>query len=36
LLNAPLERLPDCGHVPYVESPERFTHVLDAFLPGAA
>ena len=36
LLGAPLERLPECGHVPYVEAPERFTRVLDAFLPGAA
>ncbi|HEV8195806.1 MAG TPA: alpha/beta fold hydrolase [Gemmatimonadales bacterium] len=34
LLGAPLERIPDCGHVPYVEAPEQFTRVLDAFLPG--
>jgi len=34
LLGAPLERIPECGHVPYVEAPERFTRVLDAFLPG--
>jgi len=33
LLGAPLERIPDCGHVPYVEAPEQFTRVLDAFLP---
>jgi pimeloyl-ACP methyl ester carboxylesterase len=36
LLGAPLERIPECGHVPYVEAPERFTGVLDAFFPGAA
>jgi len=35
LLGAPLERIPACGHVPYVEAPEKFTGVLDAFLPGA-
>jgi proline iminopeptidase len=34
LLGTPLERIPDCGHVPYVEAPEQFTRVLDAFLPG--
>jgi pimeloyl-ACP methyl ester carboxylesterase len=33
LLHAPLVRLPECGHVPYVESPERFTEALDRFLP---
>ena len=36
LLGAPLERIPECGHVPYVEAPETFTRVLDEFLPGAA
>lgn len=34
LLGAPLERIPECGHVPYVEAPEHFTRALDAFLPG--
>jgi pimeloyl-ACP methyl ester carboxylesterase len=34
-LGAPLERIPACGHVPYVEAPETFTRVLDAFLPKA-
>jgi proline iminopeptidase len=33
LLHAPLCRIPECGHVPYVESPERFTEALDRFLP---
>ena len=32
-LHAPLERLPGCGHVPYVEAPEQFTRLLDGFLP---
>ncbi len=32
-LRAPLHRLPACGHVPYVEAPEEFTRLLDAFLP---
>jgi len=32
-LKAPLERIPECGHVPYVEAPERFTRALDGFLP---
>jgi proline iminopeptidase len=36
LLRVRLERIPDCGHVPYVEAPERFTRVLDAFLPRSA
>ncbi|HEU5218576.1 MAG TPA: alpha/beta fold hydrolase, partial [Gemmatimonadales bacterium] len=36
LLGARLERVPACGHVPYVEAPEQFTRVLDAFLPGSA
>ena len=34
-LRARLERIPDCGHVPYVEAPEAFTHILDGFLPKA-
>lgn len=34
-LGAPLERLPRCGHVPYVEAPEAFTRLLDGFLPKA-
>lgn len=33
LLGAPLVRLADCGHVPYVEQPERFVAALDPFLP---
>jgi proline iminopeptidase len=33
LLRAPLHRIPDCGHVPYVEAPEAFTRILDGFLP---
>lgn len=32
-LQAPLHRLPACGHVPYVEAVEEFTRLLDAFLP---
>ncbi|MGQ0703443.1 MAG: alpha/beta fold hydrolase [Gemmatimonadales bacterium] len=36
LLGAPLHRLPDCGHVPYVEAPEAFTRILDSFLPRTA
>ena len=35
-LHAPLFRIPDCGHVPYVEAPERFTELLDGFLPREA
>jgi proline iminopeptidase len=35
LLEAPLHRIPDCGHVPYVEAPELFTSVLHGFLPFA-
>jgi proline iminopeptidase len=35
LLGAPLERIPACGHVPYVEAPETFTRVLDDFFPRA-
>jgi pimeloyl-ACP methyl ester carboxylesterase len=35
LLGASLERIPECGHVPFVEAPEKFTGVLDPFLPGA-
>ena len=34
-LAAPLHVLPDCGHVPYVEAPDRFVELLDPFLPGA-
>ncbi len=33
LLRAPLVRIPDCGHVPYVEAPDAFTRALDHFLP---
>ncbi len=33
LLHAPLVRIPDCGHVPYVEAPDRFVAALDPFLP---
>ena len=33
LLQARLDRLPHCGHVPYVEAPEAFTGLLDGFLP---
>ena len=33
LLRAPLHRVPQCGHVPYVEAPEVFTRTLDPFLP---
>jgi pimeloyl-ACP methyl ester carboxylesterase len=36
LLRARLVSLPQCGHVPYVESPERFTRALDDFLPREA
>ena len=35
-LGAPLERIPACGHVPYVEAPDRFATALHAFLTGAA
>ncbi|MDZ4674757.1 MAG: alpha/beta fold hydrolase [Gemmatimonadota bacterium] len=34
LLNAECHLLADCGHVPYVEAPEAFVRILDAFLPG--
>lgn len=34
-LRAPLERIPACGHVPYVEAPAAFTRLLDRFLPRA-
>lgn len=34
-LGAPLHVLPACGHVPYVEAADRFTALLDAFLPAA-
>lgn len=33
LLQAPLVRIPDCGHVPYVEAPDQFVAALDPFLP---
>ena len=36
LLRARFVSLPDCGHVPYVESPELFTRTLDDFLPREA
>lgn len=32
-LGAPFHLLPDCGHVPQVEALERFTELLDGFLP---
>jgi proline iminopeptidase len=32
-LGAPFHLLPDCGHVPQVEAVERFTGLLDGFLP---
>jgi proline iminopeptidase len=32
-LRADLIRIPECGHVPYVEAPEQFTAALDRFLP---
>jgi len=35
LLDAPLVPIPDCGHVPYVEAPDRFAAALDPFLPRA-
>ena len=33
LLRAPLRRIVACGHVPYVEAPDRFVAALDPFLP---
>lgn len=33
LLRAPLHRVPQCGHVPYVEAPDAFSGILDRFLP---
>lgn len=36
LLRARFVILPECGHVPYVESPELFTRALDGFLPREA
>ena len=36
LLRARFVVLPECGHVPYVESPELFTRALDDFLPREA
>ena len=35
LLRAPLVRIPECGHVPYVEQPDHFVAALDPFLPSA-
>jgi proline iminopeptidase len=35
ILGVPLQRIPACGHVPYVEAPEAFTRLLDGFLPRA-
>lgn len=32
-LGADMVRIPECGHVPYVEDPDRFTAALDGFLP---
>ena len=32
-LDAPLEIIPECGHVPYVEAPDAFHALLDTFLP---
>ena len=32
-LEVPLQQIPECGHVPYVEAPEAFTLLLDGFLP---
>ena len=34
LSGARLEVLPGCGHVPYVEAPERFFSILRGFLGG--
>ncbi|MEZ4455925.1 MAG: alpha/beta fold hydrolase [Gemmatimonadales bacterium] len=33
LLHARFVRIPDCGHVPYVEAPDAFVAALDPFLP---
>jgi pimeloyl-ACP methyl ester carboxylesterase len=33
LLRARLVRIPECGHVPYVEAPDVFAAELNAFLP---
>ncbi len=32
-LGAAFHPVPDCGHVPYVEAPDAFHRVMDAFLP---
>lgn len=32
LLGAEFQRLPHCGHVPYVEAPEDFVRLMDGFL----
>ncbi|HTS87437.1 MAG TPA: alpha/beta fold hydrolase [Gemmatimonadales bacterium] len=34
-LGAEFHLLPRCGHVPYVEAPEAFTRLMDAFLPAS-
>lgn len=34
-LGVSLQRIPACGHVPYVEAPDAFTRLLNAFLPRA-
>lgn len=34
-LGVSLQRIPACGHVPYVEAPEEFTRLLNGFLPRA-
>ena len=34
-LHAPLEVIPDCGHVPYLEAPSAFVAALEPFLPRA-
>jgi pimeloyl-ACP methyl ester carboxylesterase len=35
LLGAEFHRLPQCGHVPYVEAFPEFVRLLDGFLPQA-
>lgn len=34
LANGSLKLVPDCGHLPHVEKPERFASILEAFLGG--
>jgi pimeloyl-ACP methyl ester carboxylesterase len=36
LLGARFVPIPECGHVPHVEAPERFASALDDFLPREA